>query len=130
MQLSEPTTTVLGPDSATRIKGLNGNAYQQEAIITFEGWQYAVFYAPLPAAKDDNLLYVHLSRRRLSASKWETIVFEDYEQTTDDSHNTAQIGICAGDGTIHISWDHHTDRYSCPWSFHPPARTEVLTGEL
>ncbi len=53
---------------------------------------------------------MHLSRRKLPSIRWETLVFDDYVQTTDDPHNTVQMGICAGDGTIHLSYDHHCDR--------------------
>ncbi|KAI0127106.1 hypothetical protein BJ170DRAFT_724834 [Xylariales sp. AK1849] len=112
--LGDPTTTVLGPDPAHRSCVLNGNAFQQDAIQSFNGWQYACFYASLSVAEP---LYVHLVRRKLPNGAWETLVFEDYAQTTDDGHNTVQsaefpdkLGICPGDGTIHLSYDHHCDR--------------------
>jgi hypothetical protein len=51
-----------------------------------------------------------LGRRDVtSGNEWEFLEFEDYEQTTDDGHNTISIGVCHGDGTIHLSYDHHTD---------------------
>ncbi|ORY55930.1 uncharacterized protein BCR38DRAFT_451894 [Pseudomassariella vexata] len=113
--LPDPSISVLGPDPTHRKCFLNGNAFQQDAIQSFNGWQYACFYSPLPSA-DDEPLYVHLSRRKLPLGKWETLVFDDYAQTMDDGHNTVQLGICPGDGTIHLSFDHHCDvlrfRYS------------------
>ncbi|KAK6815782.1 hypothetical protein PG987_016548 [Apiospora arundinis] len=118
--LPEPTISVLGTDPSWRDCVLNGNAFQQDAIQSFNGWQYACFYStPRPSELDDREpLYVHLSRRKLPIGKWETIVFEDYPQTTDDGHNTVQLGICPGDGTIHLSYDHHCDeiryRHSIP----------------
>ncbi|GAP85479.1 hypothetical protein SAMD00023353_1000210 [Rosellinia necatrix] len=105
--LSDPTRTILGRDPTHRTHAINGYAFQQDAIRTFNGWQYACFYASLPPAREP--LYVHLSRRKLPDGAWETFAFEDYAQTVDDGHNTVQLGICAGDGTIHLSYDHHCD---------------------
>ncbi|KAK8004563.1 malate synthase [Apiospora arundinis] len=118
--LPEPTISVLGTDPSWRNCVLNGNAFQQDAIQSFNGWQYACFYSTPRSSElgDREPLYVHLSRRKLPIGKWETIVFEDYPQTTDDGHNTVQLGICPGDGTIHLSYDHHCDeiryRHSIP----------------
>ncbi|KAJ3454145.1 hypothetical protein MRS44_018039 [Fusarium solani] len=106
--LPEPIVTVLGNDSSYRVKYLNGNTFQQDAIATFQGWQYAAYYSPLES-RSDNALFVHVARRRLPSQEWERLVFEDYEQTADDPHNTVQLGICPGDGTIHLSYDHHCD---------------------
>ncbi|KAI0020806.1 hypothetical protein F4780DRAFT_349971 [Xylariomycetidae sp. FL0641] len=115
--LAEPSTSVLGRDPTHRQCSINGYAFQQDAIQSFNGWQYACFYSSLPD-KGPEPLYVHLSRRKLPGGDWETIVFEDYPQTVDDGHNTVQLGICPGDGTIHLSYDHHCDvlryRHSIP----------------
>ncbi|KAI8955686.1 hypothetical protein F4801DRAFT_574427 [Xylaria longipes] len=105
--LSNPLRTTLGPDPAHRTHALNGYAFQQDALHTFNGWQYACFYGSSPSSAEP--LFVHLSRRKLPAGPWQTLVFEDYAQTTDDGHNTVQLGICPGDGTIHLSYDHHCD---------------------
>lgn len=107
--LLDPTVTVLGRDPAHRKHAINGYAFQQDAITSFNGWQYAVFYSTLAPEAAPEPLFVHLSRRRLLSGLWETMVFEDYPQTTDDGHNTVQMGICPGDGTIHLSYDHHCD---------------------
>ncbi|TGJ84378.1 hypothetical protein E0Z10_g4421 [Xylaria hypoxylon] len=105
--LSDPLCTTLGPDPAHRTCALNGYAFQQDAIRSFNDWQYACFYGSLQSAKEP--LFVHLSRRKLPDGPWQTLVFEDYPQTVDDGHNTVQLGICPGDGTIHLSYDHHCD---------------------
>ncbi|KAK8112300.1 uncharacterized protein PG998_008757 [Apiospora kogelbergensis] len=116
--LPEPTVSVLGTDPSWRKHTLNGNAFQQDALQSFNGWQYACFYSARSELSDREPLFVHLSRRKLPVGRWETLVFEDYPQTTDDGHNTAQLGICPGDGTIHLSYDHHCDplryRHSIP----------------
>ncbi|KAH7160527.1 hypothetical protein B0J13DRAFT_592746 [Dactylonectria estremocensis] len=107
--LSSPRITVLGLDPSQRSYILNGNTFQQDAIVSFAGWQYAVFYSPKPNDPGHKVLFIHLARRRLPGGDWEHIVFEDYKQTVDDGHNTVQMGICPGDGTIHLSYDHHCD---------------------
>ncbi|KAI0169982.1 hypothetical protein GGR52DRAFT_490120 [Hypoxylon sp. FL1284] len=105
--LADPLISFLGPDPAHRNCVLNGNAFQQDVIQSFNGWQYACFYSSLPGASEP--LYIHLSRRKLPRGSWETLVFDDYPQIADDGHNTVQLGICPGDGTIHLSYDHHCD---------------------
>lgn len=87
--LASPTISVLGPDPTHRNCVLNGNAFQQDAIQSFNGWQYACFYSSLPGASEP--LYIHLSRRKLPEGNWETFAFDDYPQTTDDGHNTIQV---------------------------------------
>ncbi|KAI2469589.1 hypothetical protein F4781DRAFT_215373 [Annulohypoxylon bovei var. microspora] len=109
MMLPEPSVSVLGLDPTHRNCVLNGNAFQQDAIQSYNGWQYACFYSQLAADGAKEPLFIHLSRRKLPEGKWETFVFDDYPQTTDDGHNTVQLGICPGDGTIHLSYDHHCD---------------------
>ncbi|KAF3764675.1 hypothetical protein M406DRAFT_340231 [Cryphonectria parasitica EP155] len=106
--LNEPTVTILGPDPAHRTHAINGYAFQQDALTSFNGWQYAVFYSST-GPETPEPLFIHLSRRCLPDGPWESIVFEDYPQKTDDGHNTVQIGICHEDGTIHLSYDHHCD---------------------
>ncbi|KAK7963412.1 hypothetical protein PG988_010386 [Apiospora saccharicola] len=89
--LSEPTVSALGPDPSWRKHVLNGNAFQQDVIQSFNGWQYACFYSSRRLDLGDREpLYVHLSRRKLPIGQWETFVFHDHPQTTDDGHNTVQ----------------------------------------
>lgn len=115
--LREPHVTVLGRDAAHRKFNINCNAFQQDAVVSFNGWQYSSFYSFLqsessiaaPAASNSEPLYVHLARRKLPHGAWEVMSLADYPQTTDDGHNTVQMGICPGDGTIHLSYDHHCD---------------------
>ncbi|KAK4176351.1 hypothetical protein QBC36DRAFT_301188 [Triangularia setosa] len=118
--LLDPTYTVLGPDPTNRKCRINCYAFQQDAIVSFQGWQYAAFYSPLHEEAPEPL-YVHVARRQLGLKApqrdWEVLLLMDYPQTVDDGHNTVQLGISPGDGTIHLSYDHHCDvlryRYSC-----------------
>jgi hypothetical protein len=93
--LPDPSISALGPDPAHRAFVLNGNAFQQDAIQSFNGWQYACFYAPANPTAAPGPLYVHISRRKLPDGPWDTLVFDDYAQTTDDGHNTVQVGNTA-----------------------------------
>ncbi|GAB1309836.1 Dockerin type 1 [Madurella fahalii] len=114
--LPEPSTTALGRDPIRRRCRINCYAFQQDAITSFRGWQYSAFYSFLQSDRPSEPLYIHLARRQLPRGKWEVMIFDDYTQTTDDGHNTVQLGICPGDGTVHLSYDHHCDvlryRYS------------------
>jgi hypothetical protein len=89
---------------------LNGLSFQQDAITSYNGWQYAVFY------NADR--YVTIARRKLPAGVWELLTLTDYHQYTNDSHNIISVGIAPGDGTIHLAFDHHSNslhyRHSVP----------------
>ncbi|EIP99749.1 hypothetical protein OpiT1DRAFT_04278 [Opitutaceae bacterium TAV1] len=79
---------------------INGQTYQQEALVSHRGYQYAAFYvAPgFPA----------VARRALPDGAWETITFKDYGPVThSNTHNVIVIGIAPRDGTLHLSFDHH-----------------------
>jgi hypothetical protein len=111
--LPKPVVSVLGQDAVQRKFNINCNAFQQDAIVSFNGWQYACFYSFLQSEPSDAAapepLYVHLARRELPHGAWEVMAFDDYPQTTDDGHNTVQMGICPADGTVHLAYDHHCD---------------------
>lgn len=103
-----PSISYLGDDPST-VHRLNACAYQQSALTTGFGFQYAAFYIE---KEHGSSRLVTLARRRIddaSLEAWQHLTFHDYEQTTDDGHNTISIGICSADGTIHIAFDHHSD---------------------
>ena len=113
--LETPVISVLGQDP-NRTHRINANSFQQNAITTVNGWQYVAFYTSNIQEGRKTVCHANLSRRQpvilenaAEASRWETLTFEDYEQTADDGHNTISIGVCKGDGTIHIAFDHHCD---------------------
>jgi len=78
---------------------LNGESFQQDGILTHKSYQYSAFW--------NTQRRVVLARRALPAGSWESIEFTDYTNTADDAHNTISLGICPGDGTLHLSFDHH-----------------------
>jgi hypothetical protein len=78
---------------------LNCDAYIQDALVTYNGWQYASYY--------NTNRYVTIARRQLPGGAWEQCTLTDYQQTTNDNHNTISMGISPSDGRIHLSFDHH-----------------------
>ncbi len=78
---------------------INGLSFQQDALVSHEGYQYVTFY--------DADRHVCLSRRKLPEGAWTTIRFLDYDFKSNDAHNTISLGICPKDGTIHLAFDHH-----------------------
>ena len=79
---------------------INGLSFQQDAVVTHNGWQYVTYY------DDDH--HVCVARRDLPSGYWQIIELTDYTlSTTLDAHNVVTIGICPNDGTIHLSFDHH-----------------------
>jgi hypothetical protein len=80
--------------------------------------KYAALYTSKHGQQDSNACCITLGRRKvrslvhsvIESSAWEFISFEDYVQAVDDGHNTISLGVCTGDGTIQISFDHHCDR--------------------
>jgi hypothetical protein len=77
---------------------LSGQAFQQDALISYNGYQYTVYYN---ATRN-----VCIARRKLPLGAWREVVLP-HQNTEDDSHNVISMGICANDGTIHLSYDHH-----------------------
>ncbi len=78
---------------------INGNIAQQDALVSLKGHQYAIYY--------NAKRHVCLGRRKLAGGNWEVIEFEDYGFAGEDTHNYAVMGICPGDGTIHLAFDDH-----------------------
>jgi hypothetical protein len=80
---------------------IHGKSYQQEALVTFKGWQYTTYY--------DAIRRLCVARRSLPSGSWQRIVFSDYTYQGDDNHNVPVLGICPKDGSIHLAFDHHGD---------------------
>lgn len=101
---------------------INGLSFQQNLLMSFNGWQYATYY--------NGSGHVCVARRNLGSKnfqigtagtlnqtmfslswgngEWEVLELTDYTlSTTWDAHNVVTMGICPNDGTIHLSFDHH-----------------------
>jgi hypothetical protein len=100
-----PQDSVVDPRAHTFTGGrwgiaINGQTYQQEAVVSFRGYQYAAFFTAGG--------FLALGRRALPDGAWEVARFADYQiKDHKDTHNVAVVGICARDGTVHLSYDHH-----------------------
>lgn len=101
------TKELLIDDAGKTINGIygdniNGVSFQQEILISANGFQYIVYY-------NDNDR-VCLARRNLKTDKIEIIRFSDYMyRGGDNTHCTPSVGICLKDGTIHLAFDHHNN---------------------
>jgi hypothetical protein len=78
---------------------INGQTFQEQALATCRGHQYAAYF--------DAAGRLSIARRRLPGDQWQQIHFDDYKIGHNDVHNVAVLGICEADGTIHLSFDHH-----------------------
>jgi hypothetical protein len=78
---------------------VNGQTFQQDAVTSFQGFQYATYY--------DAARKLCVARRKVGAGEWQVIRFADHRFKGNDTHNVSVIGICEQDGTIHLSFDHH-----------------------
>ena len=86
---------------------LSGQQFQTEGIMTYNGYQYTVYYN-----KNRN---VCISRRKMPVGEWEEVVLP-YRNSVDDAHNVICMGICHKDGSIHLSYDHHNDELHYSYS--------------
>jgi len=77
---------------------VNNASYQQSAILSYAGFQYAAWYTASRAAV--------VARRNLSSGSWETVVLP-HQLSTSDSHNSISLGISPADGRLHIAMDTH-----------------------
>ncbi len=78
---------------------INGQSFQQDAIVSHRGWQYVAYY--------DGARHVAVGRRRLPDGPWQIVRLTDYPFQSNDAHNIISLGLCPKDGTIHLAFDHH-----------------------
>ncbi len=94
---------LLFASNATYGRAINSVSYQTEALMTYGGYQYATWYH---LGSDED---VYLARRSLSGGSWQVMdTGFNMTNTTSDAHNVISMGI-SGDGTVHLSWDHHNN---------------------
>ncbi len=92
------------PTVTFSVATVHGVSFQQDGITTYKGWQYAACYQ---GNTTNSTGKVEVGRRLLPYGSWQTLVLTDYNFTTVDSHNDVVLGICPGDGSIHLTFDHH-----------------------
>jgi len=77
---------------------VNNNSFQQDAIVSYQGYQYAAWYTADRSAM--------VARRTLPGGSWQTVKLA-HQLSADDSHNVISLGISRGDGRLHIAMDTH-----------------------
>jgi hypothetical protein len=77
---------------------VNNESFQQSAIVSYAGYQYAGWYA---ASR-----YVMLARRASTGGAWQTLQLP-HQLSTNDSHNIISLGISPTDGRLHVAMDTH-----------------------
>jgi hypothetical protein len=102
--LSDRVNTRLAYSSQTTVSYggyLNGESFQQDGILTYNGYQYAAYWNTGPR--------VVLARRPVGDGAWHKIeMAPGYTGTSGDAHNTISLGISPLDGRLHIAFDHHS----------------------
>lgn len=78
---------------------VNVESFQQSALLSYQGYQYAVWYTSSRTAV--------IARRQLSCGTW-TKFNLGHSLSTDDSHNVISIGVSPDDGRVHIALDSHS----------------------
>lgn len=77
---------------------VNNESFQQDAIVTYNGYQYATWYTADRSAV--------VARRQLPAGAWQKVTLP-HQLSTNDSHNVISLGISPRDGRLHIAMDTH-----------------------
>ena len=98
MHITLESSSVLGADPQT-VNRLNGESFQQDAVASFNGYQYAVLY-DADTSSNASVRYVSVARRTIGGSSksgpkadsgssgdWEKLTLKDYNQTLDDGHD-------------------------------------------
>lgn len=83
--------TNLGPDPQT-VNRLNGESFQQDALVSFNGFQYGVLWVATPS--NASVRHAGVRRRALPDGDWEGFEFTDYAQTDDDGHDMYVLDPC------------------------------------
>ena len=102
---------IITPSAATSNGGANFVSFQQNAVMTYNGYQYVSYW--------NNVTRLCIARKKLPIGEWDEIEFTDYTispSRVTDNHYSISMGICENDGTIHISFDHHNDNLNYRYS--------------
>jgi hypothetical protein len=81
---------------------VNNNSFQKNGLLTYKGYQYAVWYTTDRSAV--------VARRALGASGWSTLTFA-HRLKSSDSHNVISMGVSKTDGRLHLNMDSHSDGF-------------------
>ena len=82
---------------------VNNNSFQKNGLLTYKGYQYAVWYTA-----DKNAV---VGRRVLGGSTWSTVQV-GHTLKASDSHNVISMGLSKVDGRLHLNMDSHSDGFT------------------
>ena len=82
---------------------VNNNAFQKNGLLTYKGYQYAVWYTA-----DRNAV---VGRRKFGSSTWSTVKV-GHTLRYNDSHNVISMGLSKVDGRLHLNMDSHSDGFT------------------
>jgi hypothetical protein len=82
---------------------VNNNSFQKNGLLTYKGYQYAVWYTA-----DKNAV---VGRRVLGGTSWSTVQV-GHTLKTSDSHNVISMGVSKTDGRLHLNMDSHSDGFT------------------
>lgn len=109
---------LLMPSGSPYGRAINGVSFQQEALLTYQGSQYATWYT-----REGNT--VMIARRSVEGDlpgPWQLVRLDGSTLVNGgppgpsagwrawNSHNVVVLGICPADGTIHLFYDMHAGR--------------------
>src|SRR5262245_53125652 len=77
---------------------VNNESFQQDAILTYAGYQYTTWYTADRSAV--------VARRTVPNGPWQKVVLP-HQLSTNDSHNVISLGVSPRDGRLHIAMDTH-----------------------
>lgn len=99
----------LGGSAARYGRAMNGQAFQNDILLSHNGWQYTSWYDTIGTTQ--NVLLARRSILGATSGTWQIVDtgsdFTNGDETVWDAHNTISLGIDPRDGTLHLSWDHH-----------------------
>ncbi|MEX3102461.1 Tat pathway signal sequence domain protein [Streptomyces sp. V2] len=81
---------------------VNNNSFQKNGLLTYKGYQYAVWYTATRNAV--------VARRALNSSAWSTVTLS-HQLKASDSHNVISMGVSKVDGRLHLNMDSHSDGF-------------------
>ena len=107
LEVARTEDRILDPTAHARItyeNTVNVASYQQDGVLTYEGYQYAAWYAnDGPGAAQASAV---VARRALPDGDWEGARLQ-HPLWSNDSHNTIALGVTPSDGRLHVTFPTH-----------------------
>ena len=107
LELSRIEDRILDPAAHARItyeNTVNVASYQQDGVLTYNGYQYTAWYQNAGAGAGAATSVI--ARRELPDGDWESAHL-DHPLWSNDSHNTIALGVTESDGRLHVTFPTH-----------------------